>query len=176
MIRTLMAVVLAVLIVGFVWSYAFFTNQIKPVPTQVAEWDADGSYDINVVSTFDVQGNRFGFPAIKVAFRDQVLLESNALIAAGVPVTIENVADIKKGLNDFLVQVTPVETSSQSSGGAFSLEASTQTPQSEIARAFRVSILRDGYEIAHEVVWADQKGPISELVRINVIDYEPPYD
>ena len=57
MIRTLMAVVLAVLIVGFVWSYAFFTQQIKPVPTQVAEWDADGSYDINVVSTFDVQGN-----------------------------------------------------------------------------------------------------------------------
>ena len=176
MIRTLLAVVLAALIVGFVWSYAFFTDQIKPLPTQVAELDSSGRYDINVVCTFDIQGNSFGFPAIKVAFRDNVLLESNELMAAGVPVKIENVTDIKQGLNDFLIQVTPVETGSQSSGGAFGLDSPTQTPQSEIARSFRVSIIRDGNEMAHELVWADQKGPISKLVRIDVVDYGKPED
>ena len=56
------------------------------------------------------------------------------------------------------------------------MNQSTKLIQKMKTRSFRVSIIRDGNEMAHELVWADQKGPISKLVRIDVVDYGKPED
>lgn len=169
MTRTILAFVLSLTIGMLVWGYAVFIEQIRPVTSQVVERDAGGQYRVKVVCTFDCQGNAFGMPAVKVSFRDQVLLETTELVPSGTPLVVEDVSQVKQGLNDFLIQCTPVETSGSNSGGAFSLKPRDNRSDGEIARAVRVLILRDGYEIARQVIWSDQTGPISELVRIEVL-------
>ena len=168
MTRTILAFTFSIAIGMLVWGYAVFIEQIRPPASQVVEREATGRYDIKVVCTFDCKGNDFGMAAVKVAFRDQVLLETADLIASGTPLVVEDVLQVKQGVNDFLIQCTPVETSGINSGGAFSLEPRDTRTDVEVARAVRVIILRDGYEIARQVIWSDQTGPISELVRIEL--------
>ncbi len=170
MIRPIMAVVIATAIILFVWQYAAFIDRIRPEPIQIVEVEAQGRYDVRVVCTFDCQGNDFGLPAIKVQFRDRILIERKDLVPASQVVTIEGVPDVKQGLNDFHVQVTPVEDadSGTADGGAFSLEPQKQTSAASIARAVRVEILHEGHLIASELIWSNSSGPFGELVKIQV--------
>lgn len=169
MTRTFLAFAFSIAIGMMVWGYAVFIEQIRPEPNQMVEQAANGKYDIKVVCTFDCQGNDFGMPAVKVSFRDQVLLETADFIASGTPLLVEDVLQVKLGNNDFLIQCTPVETSGVTSGGAFSLKPPGTRSNAEIARAVQVVILRDDYEIAKQIIWSDQIGPVSELVRIEVL-------
>ena len=83
MIRTSLAVILAAAILLCVWRYAEFTDQIKPVPVQFVETAAGGNYSLRVMCTFPCAGNAFGFPAVKVGFRDRILLERQGHVSAG---------------------------------------------------------------------------------------------
>ena len=122
MIRPILAILITSSILLFVWQYAAFIERNRPAPIEIQETSAAGRFDVKVVCTCDCQGNAFGNSAIKIEFRDRVLEDRTELTVAGHEILIEDVADVVVGLNDFNVQVTPVENSSTASGGAFSLE------------------------------------------------------
>ena len=170
--RALLAVVISALIVVFVWQYASFTDRIKPEPVQIVEQVASGKYEIRIVCTFACAGNEFGIPAVRVAFRDQVLLERNEPLPAGQEVQIQDVGQVKQGMNDIHVQVNPAGAEAAAVGGAFSLEdPASRPPDAEsdsIARAVRVAILRDGYEVAEQVIWSAAPGPFGELIPFRI--------
>ncbi len=169
MIRPVLAVLIAASILLFVWQYAEFTDRIRPAPVRIVEDAAAGQFDVRVVCTFDCAGNDFGSPALRVRFRDRVLMERQESVAAGEVITVRNVPDVKQGFNDFLVQATPLETAGAATG-AFSLEAPAPGSRGEtaIARAVRVEILQDGFVVADELLWSGSSGPFGELVRIQV--------
>lgn len=176
MIRPILAVLIAAFILLFVWQYAAFTDRIRPEPLQVVETAAAGQYDIRVNCTFPCQGNAFGSPAISVRFRDRVLDEVTDPFPAGKTLIIEDVPDIKQGWNDFLVEVTPVESLDGQASSAFQLDAAEGDDlENPIARAIRVQVLHDGNVIASELVWSDGSGPFGELVRIQVARPDHPH-
>ncbi|MGI9517205.1 MAG: hypothetical protein ACR2NP_09175 [Pirellulaceae bacterium] len=170
MIRPVLAALIAASILLFVWQYAKFTDRIRPEPVQIIEDAAAGQYDVRVVCTCDCAGNAFGSPALRVRFRDRVLIERVDKLAAGEVLLIRDVPDVKLGFNDFLVHVTPAETAGSGATGAFSVEApaAESSVQTWVARAVRVEILRDGFTVADELLWSATPGPFGELVRINV--------
>ena len=169
MIRTVMAAVIAASIILFVWQYAAFTDRIRPEPIQIIEMSAQGQYDVRVVCTFDCLGNAFGSPAIVIKFRDQVVAERKEHLAAGEVLLVKNVSDIKQGLNDFLIQVTPAEGTAVAPGGAFSLNPpSGESVPSTVARAVNVEILHNGNRIAGDLFWSSVSGPFGQLVKIRV--------
>lgn len=170
MIRPVLAILIATSIMVFVWQYASFVERTRPEPVNIVEFAAEGQYDVHIVCTFDCEGNAFGFPAAKVLFRgrDLLELEPGERIVAGQKIAIRDVPDIKQGLNDFHVQVTPAETDS-TPGGAFSLRRPTEPAgKTSVARAVRVVVLHNGYEIASEMIWSAAAGPFGELVSIDV--------
>ena len=131
MIRPILAVLITTSILLFVWQYAAFIERNRPAPIEIQVTSGAGRFDVKVVCTCDCQGNAYGNSAIKIEFRDRVLEDRTELTVAGQEILIVDVADIVVGLNDFNVQVTPVENSSTASGGgAFSLEGPAEASRS----------------------------------------------
>lgn len=163
-IRPVLALVIAALLIVFVDQYARFTDRIRPEPMSFTEKAATGEYVVTIVSTCDLQGNDFGSDAISVQFRDKVLVSDPGPIAAGQVIEISDVQDIKVGLNEFLILATPMESELSS---AFSLDPA-EDKNSSIARAVKIEITRDGTLLGNAIVWSNQHGPFSELLRIQV--------
>lgn len=175
--RVAAALTLTVFILGGMWAYTSFTNSLRIERSEVAEAEAAGQFQLEVVSTFDAAGDEFGQSALLIKFRDRVLLDLKEL-KAGEKAIITDLPEIKEGRNDFFVVLSPRETSQKSGSDPFSLESSgsTNTPdtvdQTSIARAVNIRITRDGLIVAQETLWSSAPGPISDLVELEVTTTE----
>ena len=171
------------LIIVMVQQYSLFTERIRPEPIEIIEEAATGRYALRVITTFDCQGNDFGAAALSVQFRDQTLLKEPGPIHAGQIVQIHDLENVKIGYNEFLVQFCPVEPESNGLSDAFRLDTVTRPTEDAtqeadspslssgertISRAAKIEVWCDNRVVGRELVWAEQSGPFSKLVRIEV--------
>ncbi len=167
-VRPIIALVCAAVILLFIKQYTEFTDRIRPRPMQVSESRAAGQYDVRITCTFEARGNAFGRPALRVKFRDRVLIERTEAVAAGELVEVQDVPDVQVGWNEFLIEVTPAEDGSVAADSAFSLDNTAVAEAPTIARAVNIQIRRDDLIMAERVIWSSRSGPFGELVRIGV--------
>lgn len=114
--RVVVAILSAAIVLGLTWLYqqTLAENQLPVTPNEVAE--VRGMYRLRIVATFDAGVDPFAEDVSKANSLHVSLLGESILaianpIAAGEAIDTRLELDLRPGINEFLIEMTPANSS-----------------------------------------------------------------
>jgi hypothetical protein len=159
--RPLLTVVIAVLVFGSVKGYMLFQDSLpKPPVIQTFARQAEGSFSVEIVLTFDAAADAFSLEPTSalVQFHGEDLLRSQEPLPAGAPIVIEDVANVVAGKNSFYVKISAADDSFNSQ------------------HAVRLRVMRDGQPLAEHTIWSRPGEPVEGVIDVDVLGQQQTSD
>ena len=151
--RPLIALVVAVIILGSVEAYVQFHKSLpKPQAVQSRFQLAEGKFSVDLTPTFEARPDEFDLdPAsVLVELHGKELFRSRDVVKQGEPIVIDEVPGVAEGSNSFYIKVAPGNQGSSA------------------MRAVRVRVLRDGQSVAEQTLWSEPGAPVEGVVEVLV--------
>jgi len=183
-LRPLLAVLLAIGVLGFVFLYVNFQAGIQRASAVVLPDRATGQFDVEVTLTFDADADPFSInqgESLVVSLVGQDLLRREGFVPGGKPIVLTNVQGVTVGANEFVIQANPqakkaTEDAVADPFNSFSTPeepAGATAPAEQFAYAVRVRILRDDQEVGDQTLWSAPGEPVVGVVRIVLKEVAP---
>lgn len=161
--RPLLALVLSVVIVGTVFVYLVFVNNLPPHQVkQVVDEPASGHFRLELTLTRDAEPDAFEATSLVVSLPqqgDRELFRREEAISCAEPIVIDFLTGFLVGENELFIQVGVGDVDFASAGAR---EVVLQPA------AVRVQLFRDRLLLAEETLWASPGEPIQGKVLIDV--------
>ncbi len=158
--RPLLALLLSLAIFGVVGGYMQFLHRVQselPPPSTATNLEqAQGNFSLDVTLTFDAAGQgAFALDpseaaALTVRLRGHEVLRIEEPIAAGTPITVEQIEGITPGPNEFYLEAHPADEGRP------------------VAHAVRVRVFRNGHPLGEQTLWSEPGLPVRGTVWVEV--------
>ena len=151
--RPFLAAAVAIAILGGLQFY--MSSRPAPVNNQrPPEVLAEGKFDVRLTLTFDAGPDPFAFDSsqaasVVVLFEGEDLLRLTEHVNAGT-MSVEDVAGIDAGRNEFFVEAVPKGTTNL------------------VSRGIRIQVFRDGVMVGDQSLWSDPGAPVAGTIVIDV--------
>jgi hypothetical protein len=172
--RPLLVVLFALLVIGSLYGYLKIADQPTEASVEKTFADAAGQYRVEITLPFDAAGNVFSDLdddqlAFVVKLDGKTLRKESGFVPRGI-INIENVAGIKIGRNEFLVNAQPKQSSF--GNNSFSLDSDQDSTKvaAAVPVALRIRIFCNDLQIGEKTFWAEPGMPIVQTLTVEVED------
>lgn len=163
--RPILAIVVAVVILGGVQTYMLWREHYGPVAGKEIQQPATGAFEISLTLTFDAGGNdpfrldTTDSPSLLVMLNGNEpaneIIRHQKPIRAGEALKIDGVKNSQGqsfhvGMNELYLTAIPVELDSQ------------------VSRAIRIQVFRDDDQLVDHTLWSEPGKPVQGTVEVNI--------